>query len=76
MNGRPGDDPATNIVHNGLSVYSPEADQLVRELAKLPEFRRLQELLGQFVGLSAVEVRLKLDSSLRRFKSEARAWSC
>ena len=45
MNGKPGDDPAIDIIHHGLSIYSPEVDGFVRELAELMEFRSLQGLL-------------------------------
>jgi len=76
MNGKPGDDPAIDIFHHGLSVYSPEVDTLVRELAKLMEFRRLQELLYSLAGLSVEELNAKLKEKLHILKDEAklRGW--
>jgi hypothetical protein len=73
MNGKPGDDPAIDIIHHGRSVYSPEVDGLVRELAKLMDFRKLQELLYSFAGLPVAEVGAKLRETVARLKREARA---
>lgn len=73
MNGKPGDDPALDIVHYGLSVYSAEVDGLVRELAKLMEFRRLQDLLGSLSGLSVAELGVALKEKLATLRDEARA---
>lgn len=43
-NGKPGDHPFTDTVVRGLEAYSPAADSLVREIARLapePERRGL-----------------------------------
>lgn len=73
MNGKPGDDPALDIVHYGLSVYSAEVDGLVRELAKLMEFRRLQDLLDSLSALSVAELSVALKEKVAKLKDEARA---
>ena len=76
MNGRHGDDPALDIVHYGLSVFSPEVNNLVRELAKFMEFRRLQELLNSLGGLSVEELQIKLTETVETLRKDAknRGW--
>lgn len=40
MNGKPGDDPVTDICDYGLQVYSQKADALVKEIHSfLPRYR-------------------------------------
>lgn len=73
MNGKPGDDPALDIVKYGLSVYSPEVDSLVRELANLMEFRRLQDLLHELSALPVEELGGRLKEAVRKLKEDARA---
>lgn len=73
MNGKPGDDPAIDIVHHGLSVCSTEVDGLVLELAKLMEFRRLQDLLGSLAALSLDELRVKLEEIVQTLRRDAQA---
>src|SRR5712691_10446020 len=34
-NGKPGDQPLTDITVHGLAVYSPKADALIREIVQL-----------------------------------------
>ena len=43
-NGKPGDHPWTDIVVHRLPVYSPTADELVREIAQLATERERGEL--------------------------------
>lgn len=43
--GGPGDHPVSDIVDYGRRVFSPEADELVREIAQLLSRDRLWELL-------------------------------
>jgi hypothetical protein len=76
MNGKHGDDPALDIVHYGLSVYSPEVDALVLELAKLMEFRRLSDLLSSLGGFSVEELRVKLNETVNTLRIDAknRGW--
>jgi len=76
MNGKPGDDPALDIVKHGVSVYSTEVDALVRELAKFMDFRRLQDLLHSRAGLSVEHLRIELQKKVRALRAEAhdRGW--
>ncbi len=73
MNGKPGDDPALDILHHGRSVYSPEVDQLVRDLAELIEFRRLQDLLRSLAGLTNDALGIKLREIVDHLRKDARA---
>lgn len=34
-NGRPGDHPVTDIVHHRLPVFTPEADELIRQIVAM-----------------------------------------
>jgi len=42
-NGKPGDHPLTDILVHGASIFSPEIDSLVRELAAMPDFDQVRE---------------------------------
>jgi hypothetical protein len=51
-NGKPGDSPVTDIVHYGREVFSPETNQLVREIDSFTAdygtydpFRSVEDLL-------------------------------
>jgi hypothetical protein len=72
MNGKPGDDPALDIVQYGRSVYSPEVDELVRELSGLMDFRRLQDLLESLAGLPIEALGAELKKTAINLKEEAR----
>ena len=76
MNGKPGDDPATDILHHGLQVYTPEIDELVRQLAKLMEFRRLQEFLNSVSRLPVAEIGRQVEDRVAQLRSEgkSRGW--
>ena len=43
-NGKPGDHPYTDIVIHGRNVYSPNAANLVREIAKLSDDKARRQL--------------------------------
>ncbi len=73
MNGKPGDDPATDIVRYERAVYSPEVDAIVRELAELMDFRRLQDLLRSLAGLSVETVGMELKEIVETLRAEGRA---
>ncbi len=76
MNGKPHDDPALDIIRYGLPVFSPEADGLVRDLGKLMDFRRLQDLLRSLVKLPVAEVEAALRAKVTELKNDgaARGW--
>jgi len=76
MNGRPGDDPATDILHHERPVYSAEIDDLVRQLGKLMEFRRLQDFLNSLSGVPIPDLGRRVKDQLSQLRSEAkrRGW--
>ncbi|QDS99881.1 hypothetical protein HG15A2_32120 [Adhaeretor mobilis] len=52
-NGKPGDHPLTDILHNNLTVYSAEIDQRIRVLVEelpnnSPIYERLHLLLTRY----------------------------
>ena len=76
MNGKPGDDPAFDILQLGLPVYSPEIDANVRKLAKLMDLRRLQDFLYSLAGLPVLEIGAKVEQQLSTLMQEGhdRGW--
>jgi hypothetical protein len=76
MNGKPGDDPALDILHHRLEVYTPEIDRMVRELGKLMDFRRLQDLLFSLTGRPVAQIESLLSQKLEALRKEAqgRGW--
>ena len=76
MNGKPHDDPAFDIIHYGLPVFSPEADGLVQELGKLMDFRRLQAFLDPLARLPLDKLVAALNAKVAELRSEgaARGW--
>ena len=42
-NGRPGDHPLTDLLKHGRTVYGPEADTCIREIAALSRGHELDE---------------------------------
>jgi hypothetical protein len=73
MNGKQGDDPATDILLHGRAVFSPETDALVRELGKLMELRRVQELLRSHAKLAPEALGNALRAELTRLRAEAKS---
>jgi hypothetical protein len=64
-NGKPGDDPVSDILVHGLSVFSPEIDELVRRLARVVPRQRLWELVS-LSPASLPELRARLQAELER----------
>jgi hypothetical protein len=48
-NGRPGDHPLTDILHYGWTVFGPEIDGLVRELALMPGYDRMSDRVANLL---------------------------
>jgi hypothetical protein len=46
-NGKPGDHPYTDIVIHGRDVYSPRADNLIREIAALSDEKARRDLANR-----------------------------
>ena len=76
MNGKPGDDPASDILHHGKVVFSAEIDGQVRQLATLMDLRPLQEFLSSLSGLATDEVGRAVQDKLAASLAEAkrRGW--
>lgn len=70
-NGKPGDHPLTDILVHGMSVFSPEIDELVRRLARVVPRQRLSELVP-LGTVSHPELRARLQSELERATREAK----
>lgn len=49
-NGKPGDNPLTDIVVYGLPVYTHKADALIREIAELGGSEQISEMLWSEYG--------------------------
>ena len=73
VNGKPGDDPLTDILRYGIEVYGPEVDDLVRQVAALTDDRggrELSRLLLAHPGPGSAEM---LRPRLARWRDELRA---
>lgn len=51
-NGRPGDHPLSDILNHKIDIYENEADNLIREIAKLCSPRKLDEWWTIEIGWS------------------------
>ena len=51
-NGKPGDHPLTDILVHKIKVYGREADEVIREIAKLCSFQELDEWWQREIGWS------------------------
>ena len=76
MNGKPGDHPVTDICVHGLSVFSPKADALVREIGKVGGMPRLYELVDWFnpPPILDLEQQLEIAHDRLRAKAEGDGW--
>jgi hypothetical protein len=77
-NGRPGDNPITDIIVHDLPTFDREIDQLVKEIAEVAQvraFRRVERLM--FDAQQAPELRPKLKRKLERLRNklEYGTWS-
>jgi hypothetical protein len=82
-NGKPGDHPFTDIIYYRRPVYSPDIDDLVRELAKLSDTRGQQELADMLFreynefakpDLTKLQQILASMRDQRRADAERRGW--
>jgi len=76
LNGKPGDDPATDIILHGRTLFSPDIDAEIRELGKLMDFRQLQEFTDSLRHLPIAEIGRAVSEHVARLRSEAttRGW--
>ena len=65
MSGKRGDHPLTDILVYGMEIYSPEANELIREISELSSRRELYEWWD-------AEINWSEDRELVLAKSEAR----
>ena len=75
-NGAPGDHPLNDILVHGSTVFSPEADEMVRQLACVYSHEEMHELLVWFhlpTG-EALEARLRALLEARRAEARRRGW--
>ena len=76
MNGKPGDHPINDICDHQLSVFSPKADALIREIHKyLPRYR-MWDLFDWFnpPKLAEFECQLETKRNELRLEAEQRGW--
>ena len=73
MNGKLGDHPLNDILDHGVSRFSPEVDQLVRDLAKLVPRYRLFEMFDWLNPPALPEFKGQLQAEVDRLSDEARA---
>ncbi len=71
-NGRPGDDPVMDIIVHGIGVFSPEIDEMIRQLNKLMDWRRLQEFIELVRRQPPDELRKSISDKLQSLRDEAR----
>ncbi len=76
MNGKVGDHPVSDICDYGRTVFSPEIDELVREIHQYLGRERMWELLDWFEPppLPMLEADLRRRLSALRADAEARGW--
>ena len=71
-NGKPGDHPINDIVDHGLEVFSREADELVRELARLVPRDRMWGLMDWLSPPRLPELTQELHRLVEMFRDDAR----
>ena len=76
MNGKPGDNPVNDILDHGLPVYSPEIDEMIRQIAKHVPRYRLDDMFDWFAPPSPPEFRQLLQHKLEDLRRDAkdRGW--
>jgi hypothetical protein len=74
MNGKPGDNPLTDVLVHRLEVYGQETDDLIRKIAELCSRRELDEWWEREIGWShdrdsvLNKARMHFDQLLQRAK--------
>jgi hypothetical protein len=71
-NGRPGDHPINDILDHRLPVYSPEADELVRRIARLVPRYRMWDLIDWYHAPPLPELTRVLAVKLAALEAAAR----
>jgi hypothetical protein len=73
MNGKLGDHPLNDILDHGAPRFSPEIDELVRQLAALVPRYRLFEMFDWLNASPSSEFRVQLQTEVDRLTKDARA---
>ena len=71
-NGKPGDHPVNDILDHGLSVFSPEVDDLVRRVARFVPRYRLFEMFDWFNPPPLAEFKSRLEAEVERLIEDTR----
>jgi hypothetical protein len=71
-NGKPGDDPITDIVEHKLLRFSPQIDELVRRLARVTSPDDLRKMFDWFQPPPLPEFERQLRARVERLEPEAR----
>lgn len=69
-NGKPGDSPYTDIVTHGRDIYSPEIDDLIRELDSLGAAIDVHDVLNEYELDPDDDEREEMAADLRELKRE------
>jgi hypothetical protein len=71
-NGKPGDDPISDIVEHKLPRFSPQIDELVRRLARVTSPDDLRKMFDWFEPPPLPEFEQQLRARVERLELEAR----
>ncbi|MFD1644460.1 hypothetical protein [Haloarchaeobius litoreus] len=69
-NGKPGDSPYTDIVTHGRDIYSPEVDDLIRELDSMGAAIDVHDVLNGYELDPDEEALAAMAADLRELKRE------
>lgn len=69
-NGKPGDSPYTDIVTHGRDIYSPEIDDLIRELDSLGAAIDVHDVLNEYALDPDEDALAAMAADLRELKRE------
>jgi hypothetical protein len=72
MNGKPGDHPINDICDHKLPVFSPKADELVREIDQLLPRYRMWDLFDWYSLPPLAELERQLEAKRDELRREAR----
>jgi hypothetical protein len=76
VNGKPGDNPLTDILIHRLTVFSPEIDSLIKDIVALGGETELETKFNLFSPPPPVEFEKELKTLLSNLKQQAkeRGW--
>ena len=71
-NGNPGDHPINDVCDHRLPVFSPKADELIREIHSFLPRHRMWDLFDWFHPPELAEFEIQLQAKRDELKNEAR----